>query len=285
VSLLKSLVVDLDPDDEDGQIVIESAQNVIRKLSQDTHLSFSELTNNSLLNANIKTNPLKWKSMGEADATDLGNNSIDGAVTVEETTKTIRNIAKIVSMETEAGCRMVINAMLLHAALNLDSTENGVTIAPEFRIDDSRLEPTGYIYGGVVDYMVIFTDKDTRDLIAQHPKLALLSDAIRKRITCNIYEAKAKSDAIMTGLPQAAMACAVKAEQLGLDTLRGCVATSRQWLFFVYSRSDLGRMISYLPPLEMDQDFGNLPLVLGLLRDWIENGHEKKLRFCKGFYE
>jgi hypothetical protein len=36
VSLLKSLVVDLDPDDEDGQIVIESAQNVIRKLSQDT---------------------------------------------------------------------------------------------------------------------------------------------------------------------------------------------------------------------------------------------------------
>jgi hypothetical protein len=37
--------------------------------------------------------------MGEADATDLGNNSIDGAVTVEETTKTIRNIAKIVSME------------------------------------------------------------------------------------------------------------------------------------------------------------------------------------------
>jgi hypothetical protein len=88
----------------------------------------------------------------------------------------------------------------------------------------------------------------------------------------------------MTGLPQAAMACAVKAEKLGyvkfmsltdnyhgfrLDTLRGCVATSRQWLFFVYSRSDLGRMISYLPPLEMDQDFGNLPLVLGLLRDWV----------------
>jgi hypothetical protein len=59
---------------------------------------------------------------------------------------------------------MVINAMLLHAALNLDSTENGVTIAPEFRIDDSRLEPTGYIYGGVVDYMVIFTDKDTRGM-------------------------------------------------------------------------------------------------------------------------
>ena len=36
VSLLKNLVADLDEEDEDGQIVIENTQNVIRKLSQDT---------------------------------------------------------------------------------------------------------------------------------------------------------------------------------------------------------------------------------------------------------
>jgi len=36
VSLLKNLVADLDEEDEDGQVVIESVQNVIRKLSQDT---------------------------------------------------------------------------------------------------------------------------------------------------------------------------------------------------------------------------------------------------------
>ena len=36
VSLLKNLVADLDEEDEDGQIVIENVQNVIRKLSQDT---------------------------------------------------------------------------------------------------------------------------------------------------------------------------------------------------------------------------------------------------------
>ena len=36
VSLLKNLVVGLDEEDEDGQIVIENVQNVIRKLSQDT---------------------------------------------------------------------------------------------------------------------------------------------------------------------------------------------------------------------------------------------------------
>lgn len=31
-----------------------------------------------------------------------------------------------------------------------------VAIAPEFRIDDTRLEPTGNTYGGVVDYMIIY---------------------------------------------------------------------------------------------------------------------------------
>ena len=35
VSLLKNLAADLDEEDEDGQIVIENVQNVIRKLSQD----------------------------------------------------------------------------------------------------------------------------------------------------------------------------------------------------------------------------------------------------------
>jgi len=89
----------------------------------------------------------------------------------------------------------------------------------------------------------------------------------------------------MPALPQAAMATAVKAKQLGysnfissnmaiyrhyrLDTFRGCVATSREWLFFVYNRSDVGGTISFMQPLELEKDFSTLPLILGLLRDWV----------------
>jgi len=62
----------------------------------------------------------------------------------------------------EASCQMMINAMLLHIASNLNSAENGVAIVPEFCIDNTQLEPTGYTYGGVVDYMIIFTDRSTR---------------------------------------------------------------------------------------------------------------------------
>ena len=53
-------------------------------------------------------------------------------------------------------------------------------------------------------------------LIAQSPKLALLSEAVRKLLSCNIYEAQVKSDAVMPALPQAAMATAVKAKQLSI---------------------------------------------------------------------
>jgi hypothetical protein len=59
---------------------------------------------------------------------------------------------------------MVIDALLLHTALNLASAEHGVAIIPEFRIDDTRLEPTQYTYGGVVDYMIIYTDRLTRGM-------------------------------------------------------------------------------------------------------------------------
>ena len=56
----------------------------------------------------------------------------------------------------------VINIMLLHTASNLHSTDYDVAIAPKFRIDDTRLDPSGYTYGIVVDYMIIYTDGPTR---------------------------------------------------------------------------------------------------------------------------
>ena len=51
-----------------------------------------------------------------------------------------------------------------------------------------------------------------------------------------------------------------------LDTFRGCVANSREWLFFVYNRSDVGGTLYYMLPLDVEKD---LPLILGLLRDWV----------------
>ena len=94
VSLLKNLVVDLDEEDEDGQIIIENVQNVIRRLPQGavklvfqihcrighwwlffeaSLLLFSDLAINSLVNAQVKLRLLKWKAMGKEGSIELGN--------------------------------------------------------------------------------------------------------------------------------------------------------------------------------------------------------------------
>ena len=54
-----------------------------------------------------------------------------------------------------------------------------------------------------------------------------------------------------------------------VDTFRGCVVTSRLWLFFVYNRSDVGGTLPYMQPLELEKDLSNLPLILGLLQDLV----------------
>ena len=50
-----------------------------------------------------------------------------------------------------------------------------------------------------------------------------------------------------------------------IDTFRGCVTTSREWLFFVFNPSDVGGTLSYMQPLELEKNLSNLPLILGLL--------------------
>ena len=99
---------------------------------------------------------------------------------------------------------MVINASLLHTALNLDSADYGVVIAPEFRIDDTRLEPTGYTYGQLYDNLhwqvykrcvwyshFALSFSNIFLTLSQSPKFAFLSDAILKPLSCSIY---AKAD-------------------------------------------------------------------------------------------
>ena len=61
-------------------------------------MSFSDLTINSLVNAQVKVHLLKWKTMGEEAAAELGN-KVSGAMTMEETKKSLRNIHEIVSMQ------------------------------------------------------------------------------------------------------------------------------------------------------------------------------------------
>ena len=68
----------------------------------------------------------------------------------------------LILLQSEAGCRILINALLIHVASTLETNASGVVIAPEFRVEDMLLGTTENSFGGVVDYMLVYGDKAVR---------------------------------------------------------------------------------------------------------------------------
>ncbi|GLB38677.1 hypothetical protein LshimejAT787_0505420 [Lyophyllum shimeji] len=283
VSLLKNLLGDLDEDDADGLSVIESVKNVIRKLEKTEHLPFSDVSVASLADAHINVLPMKWTPTGRDDARAYGEQTTPGTVTLEDTKKRLANILRFVSTENEAGRRLIITELLLHVAWNLDTEKSGVAIAPEFRVSNKVLESNTRSYGGTVDYLVAIAPPRVRDVVVESAQLAFLSKDINATVSCNIYEAKPGGTVLLTALPQAAIAVAIRAQELGHQTFRGCITTGHEWLFFIYNRHQNGHggAVSRLPSLRLGDDLENLALILGLLREWIEHGHSGACGFCE----
>jgi len=162
-------------------------------------------------------------------------------------------------------------------------------IAPEFRVEDMLLGTTENSFGGVVDYMLVYGDKAVRDRIIKSKAFAFSDPEIYKLLKCNIYEAKPE-DLFnpTTSLPQAAMAAIIKAQDLQLKTFRGCVTSGKRWVFFVYNVENpehgQGKTVYWLEAIPLGERHNptvNLELILGILRDWVEHGHDNHLRFFK----
>lgn len=133
--------------------------------------------------------------------------------------------------QSEAGCRILIDALLMHLASTLETDTSGVVIAPEFRVNDMLLGTTEDLFGGVVDYMLVYGNKAMRgqcvrlldpvsnfaylDRIIKSKAFAFSDSEIYKLLKCNVYEAKPEDLFIpTTALPQAAMAAIIKAQDL-----------------------------------------------------------------------
>ncbi|PPQ87882.1 hypothetical protein CVT25_000719 [Psilocybe cyanescens] len=87
-------------------------------------------------------------------------------------------------------------------------------------------------------------------------------------------------------LPQAAMAAIIKAQDLQLKTFRGCVTSGKRWVFFAYDAESAthgqNKIVYWLEPIPLGERHDptvNLELILGILRDWVEHGHDNRLRF------
>ena len=55
----------------------------------------------------------------------------------------------------EAGCRILVNSILLLVILNIIGVEVYISIVPEFRMESTRFEYATTSYGGVVDFLIV----------------------------------------------------------------------------------------------------------------------------------
>ncbi|TFK22426.1 hypothetical protein FA15DRAFT_706380 [Coprinopsis marcescibilis] len=272
--------------DENDASLME-LKRIIDKLTNRKHRPFSDVsvTSYNFNNMGIRIQPMEWLPDGETDAKGYGAAASPGALSVDATRINIRNVLKFVSLESEAGCRILINALLIHVASILETDQSGAAIVPKPRSGDTPFASNEHSSGGVVDYMLIYGDKTLRDRIIKSETFAFNDLKTSTSLKCNIYEAKPEElFTPTTCLPKAAMATISKAEQLGLKTFRGCVTSGKKWLFFIWNADQQGGTVHWLDPLplgERQDTTANLELILGILRDWVEHGHDKDLRFFK----
>lgn len=209
------------------------------------HVPFSSANALTLIKAKIKPAPLTLILTKIPDIKSLGLVCTEGTdskrLTVDQTRDLISLIRSHVSFsvsipciqifpftyhhfQTEAGCRILVNAILLHVVSNLSGNGVDVGIVPGFRMEMTRFEYAATSYGGTVDFLIvkgppsdIGPDKIylssclpsnsvviITEFILKGPKFAFTNPEMVKHISSNIYGAK--RDGFRDAVPQAVMA-------------------------------------------------------------------------------
>ncbi|KAF8334622.1 uncharacterized protein EI90DRAFT_2993534 [Cantharellus anzutake] len=259
-------------DDEDlPPGLITALEQFREKLQVVKHVSFSKVDSFVLLQVNIKSGPLFLVPEKKALAEELGSAEIgDRALSMKVLKELIELVRKHVSVTTEAGCRVLINLVLLRVASAMSTDQMDVNIIPEYPIPKT-LFLGNHSFGGVVDFLMTKLPERYTSFLLDDPVTALGNPtAIDGPVTSNIFEAK--RDNVRAAIPPAVIAAASHCSQHGISVLRGCITSGEQWVFFVYSAtSGGGGSVSCSNQYEIGPQYEGLPLILGLLHDWVDN--------------
>ncbi|KIM71928.1 hypothetical protein PILCRDRAFT_747605 [Piloderma croceum F 1598] len=257
----------LDEDDEDLPSGLLTALGQFReKLEVVKHVSFSKVDPTDLAQLGIRVGPLFLNKEKTTSARALGlteaDNNILSMTVLQELVDLVR---KHVSVITEAGCRVLINLLLLRVASTMSDENTDVNIIPEYPIAKTILAENRS-FGGVVDFLMAKLPARYTDHLLRNPVISLNNPDLTP-ITSNIFEAK--RDRVDAAIPQVALAAASHCKQHSLPVLRGCITSGEQWVFFIYEAKEVGGLVSCSSEYSIGQHFQDLPLILGILRDWV----------------
>ncbi|KAF8347289.1 hypothetical protein F5887DRAFT_1281371 [Amanita rubescens] len=281
LTALETFQSTLDENDEDLPPELVPALDKLRaKLGVVQHTSFSKVDPFTLVAAQIRSGPLflsfhlrdEIEAIGKADRP-------TSFLSFDATVELIKLVRNHVSVVTGAGCRILINIILLRLASTMRNETSEVNIIPEFPISKTTFGTTSgsRSFSGVVDFLLASVPPKYSRFLLQNPVGALANPtAIDWPLTPTIIEAK--KDNLPAAVPQAAMAVASYCKQHELPVLRGCITSGEQWSFFVYKGGDASRQISIADQISLGANLENLSLVLGLLKDLVENAlvHDQK---------
>ncbi|KAF8625759.1 hypothetical protein AX15_005212 [Amanita polypyramis BW_CC] len=204
-------------------------------------------------------------------AEELGSTEVAGkALTMVVLKDLIELVRCHVSVVTEAGCRVLINLILLRVASIMSIDHMDINIIPEFPIAKTVF-PGNRSFRGVVDFLLTkLPEKYSQFLLADPTGMLANPDEIKGAITSNIFEAK--RDNVRAALPQAIIAAASHCKQHNLPVMRGCITSGEQWVFFIYEKRDNDKgHVSASVEYAIGPRCEGLALVLGLLHDWANN--------------
>ncbi|KAF7760588.1 hypothetical protein Agabi119p4_11264 [Agaricus bisporus var. burnettii] len=233
----------------------------------------------TLPQANIKSGPLilipEVKDLAEYQ----GSAEVEGkALSMEVLKQLIELVRRHVSVVTQAGSRVLINLILLRVASAMSTDQMDVNIIPEYPIFRA-LSPNHHSFDGVVDFLLTKLPGRYTPFLLGDPTIALSNpNAIKGPTSSTIFEAKREN--VRVAIPRAVKATASYCKQHSLQVLRGCVTSGEQWVFFVYRVAiDGGGVVSCSEEFNIGPRFEGLPLILGLLHDWVNNTMDRQQIF------
>ncbi|KAG1840439.1 hypothetical protein F4604DRAFT_1690776 [Suillus subluteus] len=230
----------------------------------------------------IRLKPLVLLAEKRGEIETLGLAEIEGNwLSIDATRQLLHLIRNCVSKVNEAVSHILINMFLLHLASVMHNEGAEVNIIPEFPISKTTLG--GHSFAGIVNFLVTQAQPEYTDLLLNTPVAALASHNtnVAESVMCNIFEAK--WDHVNVAYPQAVVVAASYCKEHKLSVMRGCITSGEQWVFFVYNKagaSDQGEVV-LAKQIVLGPNLKELPLLLGLLCDWVENARDYEQKFFK----
>ncbi|KAF8589241.1 hypothetical protein K439DRAFT_1628944 [Ramaria rubella] len=281
---IENFTQQLTDEGDEEKAVIASLEHVAARLHKIQHVRSPAPDALTFTKTNIKPEPLIFMPSKIPDVKSFGKESTNSTrLTIEQTRDLLSLIRVHVSFSTEAGCRVLVSAILLHVLSNLSHSGANVSLIPDFHMAPTRFEYAPTSYGDIIDFLIVRGPPVSVEFLLESPKLAFTNPDILKHLSSNIYAAT--NDGFRAAIPHATMAAASYCRDHSLSTFRGCVTNGEIWVFFVF-KADVwsgGGTVAISKEFRLGMNYSGLPLVLGLLSDWIINAKEREQQFFTYF--